>query len=140
LQKIGMLEESQPRMRELHFFLRMSHEFKGVFTNERLVNVRRHEHNTSNKYNVDAHRCMIDMLKDFHQKGLISTRELRRHVGSCYYKMGLYYSKQKKPKLAWPHFVKLIGLRPLYLKGWVRATEAAIRSVYSLLDKRTAAP
>jgi glycosyltransferase involved in cell wall biosynthesis len=140
LQKIGMLEETQPRMRELDFFLRMSHEFKGVFTNERLVNVRRHDHNTSNTYSVDAHWCMIDMLKDFHQKGLISTGEFRHHVGSCYYKIGLYYAKQKKPKLAWPHFVKLIRLRPLYFKGWVRAGEAAISSIYSLLDKRTAAP
>ena len=140
LQGVGMLEESQPRMRELHFFLRMSHEFKGVFTNERLVNVRRHDLNTSNKYNVDADWSMIDMLKDFQQEGMISTKEFRQLVGSCYYKMGLYYAKQKKPKLAWPHFVKLIRLRPLYLKGWVRAIEAAIRSAYSLLDKRTAAP
>lgn len=140
MDKIDMLEETQPRMRELHFFLRMSYEFLGVFTNERLVNVRRHAHNTSNKYNVDAHLSMISMLEDFHKKRMISNRQLRHLIGRCHYKIGLSYADQKKPKQAWPHFWKFIKMRPLHWRGWARATQVALSSFFSLLDKRTAAP
>ena len=140
MDKIGMLEETQPRMRELHFFLRMSYEFSGVFTNERLVNVRRHANNTSNKYKLDAHLSMISMLEDFHKKGMISKRQFRHLIGRCHYKIGLSYADQKRPRQAWPHFLKFIKLRPLQWRGWARAMQIALSSFFSLLDKRAAAP
>lgn len=125
--KIGFLEESIPMMREIHFFFRMSSRFNGIFTNERLVNGRKHAHSTSNNYAANAHVHTLKMLQEFYEEGVLTRRDFTYLSSVCYYRMGLFFLKKNDLSVAIKNFWKYNSLRPLQYKGWVRLGQAYIK-------------
>lgn len=129
--KIGMLDESVSRMRELHFFFRMSHAFNGLFSNQRTVSVRRHHHNTSNTYKEKAHQTMLAMLDEFRSKGMLTHAEYKRLATDNLYALGLAHIKQAQPALAAHDFKTAIGFRPWRGKVWARLLQSLAMRIKS---------
>lgn len=134
--EIGFLEESIPMMREIHFFFRMSSRFNGIFTNERLVNARKHAHSTSNNYAANAQVHTLKMLQEFYEAGALTRQDFTYLSSVCYYKMGLFFLKKNDPSIAVKNFWKHNTLRPLQFKGWARLGQAFIKKI--LPDKAAA--
>lgn len=135
LLKIGLLEATIPMMRELHFFFRMSHKFTGIFSNERLVDVRRHNQNTSNNYKVNANINMLKMLEEFFNDNLLSKKTFTSLKGACLYKIALVNIEQQEYEKANVSLKKYITTNPWDWKGWARLAQSA----YSKLLNKGAA-
>lgn len=129
--KIGMLEESIPRMRELHFFYRMSYAFIGMFTIEKLVKVRRHANNTSNTYREKAHQTMISMLEEFRNEGMLTTTQYKILATDNMYTLGLHHLRDRQPRKAAHDFKDAIRLRPLKGKAWFRLFQSIVLGLRS---------
>jgi glycosyltransferase involved in cell wall biosynthesis len=129
--KIGMLDEDVPRIRELHFFFRMSHAFNGLFSNRRTVGVRRHQKNTSNTYQEKAHQTMLAMLDEFLSEGMLTQAEYKRLATDNLYALGLVRMKQAQPALAVQDFKTAIGLRPWRGKVWARLLQSVVMRIRS---------
>jgi glycosyltransferase involved in cell wall biosynthesis len=127
--EIGFLEESIPMMREIHFFFRMSQRFTGIFTNERLVNVRRHPHNTSNTYTINAQLNTLKMLQEFYEEKALSKQEFAALAGACYYRMGLFFFNKNDFRNAIRNFWKYSAMNPLQYKGWIRLAQAFLKTL-----------
>lgn len=130
IRKTGLMDESTPFMRDLHFFLRMSQKFDGIFTNEKLVNVRKHSENISNTFLVDAHLNSLKIFEDLHNEGSLSKKQLRYLSALCFYKIGLYYLNQNEAYKATEHFSKYTALRPLHYKGWIRFFQSISKGLF----------
>jgi glycosyltransferase involved in cell wall biosynthesis len=126
INKIGLMDESVPTTRDIHFCLRMSFELQGIFTNERLIKIRKHSESTSEKFNVTAYVNSLNMLREFFNKGMI-TKKLYKHLKSvCYYKMGLLFLKERNSTNAFKNFLNYNYLRPLQHKGWIRLLQSLL--------------
>lgn len=129
--KIGMLDESIPRMRELHFFYRMSYAFTGLFTIEKLVKVRRHANNTSHTYREKAHQTMIRMLEEFLSEGMLTTKQYKKLVTDNLYTLGLHHLRDGQPRKAAYDFKHAIRLHPFKGKAWVRLIQSIVLGIRS---------
>ena len=138
ISKIGLLDEEIRMMRELHFFLRMSAMYDGVFTNERLVKVRRHAKNTSNSYRIEAHETSIKMFTEFLIKGLLTRKVFVKLTSDCYYKIGVKQLKQRQPSAAANAFFKSMTLNPFNWRNPARLFQALLYSTKNLIHKTAA--
>jgi glycosyltransferase involved in cell wall biosynthesis len=138
--KVGFLDEEIRMMRELHFFLRMSAIYDGIFTNERLVKVRRHANNTSNFYHVEAHKTSIEMFREFLKKGFLSRKQFKEVTSDCFYKIGIAQLKHRQPLTAAKAFFQSTILNPFNWRNLIRFFLDLLFSSKNLLKKTTAAP
>jgi glycosyltransferase involved in cell wall biosynthesis len=135
--KIGFLDEEVRMMRELQFFLLMSANYPGIFTNERLVKVRRHAKNTSASYNTEAHRISIKMFADFLKKELLSKKDFKELTSESYYRIGIEELRENQPSAAIKAFLHSTILDPCNLKKLTRLFQALLFSGKNLLYKTT---
>jgi glycosyltransferase involved in cell wall biosynthesis len=130
IDQIGWLDESVPTTRDTHFFFRISRLFPGIFTNERLVKIRKHAHNTSAFYPVAAYINTLNMLREFFDDKTISKKQFRNLTSLCYYKMGLVFMGRREPLHAIRNFLKFNYMQPIQYKGWVRLVQSTFSSFY----------
>lgn len=119
LDSVGTLEESVRMMRELHFFLRISAHFTGIFLPDRLVKVRRHRGNTSSQYRVQSYKNLIIIVRDFRKQGLISWIDYKRLMARYEYQSGLCYDSERDSRAA-PRFLRSWLHNPLNVKAFIR--------------------
>jgi hypothetical protein len=101
----------------------MSAHYKGIFSHEKLVKVRRHTRNTSNQYQIQAYTTLINIINDFHREGLISWRLFRKLTARYEYKTGLTYLNDNDPR-AREAFVRSWLSNPFYAKSSVRVLQS----------------
>ena len=123
---LGLLDESSRMMRELFYFLRMSAKFEGIFSNKRLVKVRRHKSNTSNQYQIDAHFASLQILESLFKENIISSRQLSRLKSDYLYRIGLYQS-ESDPREARKTFLQSLMHKPTRLKTYGRILQTLLR-------------
>ena len=68
----GLLDESAPTTRDVLFFYRMSYKYDGIFTNEHLVQLRKHTQNISTEVSEAAFVNSLKMYHEFLEKKMIS--------------------------------------------------------------------
>lgn len=129
LEKIGMIDETLSGGSEFEFFLRMSAVCCGIFTNERLVKIRRHAGNLTADPAIGVNR-FANMMKFV--KRLYGTNHLTRHqyrwlMSNYHYKIALFYRSCGDYSLAELNFLSCIKFTPLLWKAWVRLASAAFR-------------
>jgi glycosyltransferase involved in cell wall biosynthesis len=127
--KTGWIDESLKSGGDIDFFLSMAHEYPGVFTNERLVNHRKHIQGISMDLEVTAYEEHCRTMKKFLDRTWLTLHQYRTVVSDLNYKMGLVLLRKKDPARAMKAFRKFIAMKPLNYKGWVRAAQAAVGSV-----------
>lgn len=135
LSNTGPLDESVPFMRDVDFFFRMSCKFTGIFTNERLVNIRRHTGNFSNSFLVNAHFETLRILENLHRKGNLNVKQFNSLAAICYYKIALFYLRRHEANHAALNFWRYTQLRPFRYKGWIRILQSGLTG---LLNKAAA--
>lgn len=123
IDEVGLLDETIKTTRDIHFFYRMSYRFTGIFTNERLVRIRKHDRNTSTAAAVQSHHNYLAMIEEFRHKNMISERLFRHLRSICYYKLGLLFNETEKPRDAFQSFQRYVSLVPLHWKGWARLAQ-----------------
>lgn len=135
LAETGPLDESVPFMRDVEFFFRMSCKVTGIFTNERLVNIRRHTGNFSNSFHVNAYFESIRIYESLHRNGNLNMKQFNHLASICYYKIALLYLRQQQANHAVLNFWRYTRLRPFHYKGWIRIFQSGL----SRLLNKTAA-
>jgi glycosyltransferase involved in cell wall biosynthesis len=133
IDEIGLLDEKISTTRDIHFFYRMSHKYTGIFTNQRLVKIRKHSQNTSAMANVESHHNYLTMLKEFHIDGIISTTNFRKLSSICHYKLGLVHYHNRNAPRAFRSFLKYILVVPWHWKGWARMLQVSWRGLATVV-------
>lgn len=126
----GLLNENMASA-DMEFFLKMSDRYPGIFTNERLIKVRKHDHNSTEMYGIDQYLSSIKMVTEFYKKGSLQKKQFVSMVSLYYYKMGLHYITISQPQRALWAFWNYVKLTPLQWKGWVRLMQATILYIKS---------
>jgi glycosyltransferase involved in cell wall biosynthesis len=133
IKQIGMLDESVPSTRDIHFFFRLSWKFPGIFTNERLVLIRKHAESTSARYNVKAYTNSLVMYRELINAGALSRKQFEQATSFCYYKMGLHYLHADMSSHSLKSFLRFISIKPLHVKGWIRVVQTALLALRAKL-------
>ncbi|MFO7258616.1 MAG: glycosyltransferase family 2 protein [Bacteroidota bacterium] len=123
IEEIGLLDENTRTTRDIHYFYRMSYRFTGIFTNERLITIRKHDGNISTSANVQSHLNYLSMIEEFRDQKMISEKLFRNLRSTCYYKLGLLFLETEKPRDAFQSFQRYVSLVPLHWKGWARLAQ-----------------
>lgn len=124
--KVGVMNEDSHGGADIDFFFRMSYQFDGIFSNERLVSIRAHEQSTSKRFGDLSYTELIDSYKKFYERQWISKKQLDALTSKVYYTMALDQYRRGEPKKAVKNFLEHNRLKPLHIKGWLRYLQAAI--------------
>jgi teichuronic acid biosynthesis glycosyltransferase TuaG len=125
----GWIDESFRIGGDIDFFLTMAHNYKGIFTNERLVNHRKHIQGMSVDLEIVAYEEHCVTLKKFRNKTWLTPQQYKAAVSDLYYKMGLLLLNRKQAPRALKTFRSFIAIKPWNHKGWIRALQAGFRVV-----------
>jgi glycosyltransferase involved in cell wall biosynthesis len=129
LESVGMIDETLSGGSEFEFFLRMCAACKGIFTNERLVKIRRHAGNlTANPaIGINRYSNMMQIVKNLYYAKHLTTHQYRLLMSNYQYKIGLFYSNSKDYKHAVSNFIGCIKFTPWQWKAWIRLVSAGFR-------------
>ncbi|HEY5916400.1 MAG TPA: glycosyltransferase [Chryseolinea sp.] len=126
LHTVGYIDESLIIGSDLDFFLRMACRYKGIFSNEILVRIRKHDQSTSKRLEVASYREHKQMVEKFFKDGYLNKEQYVFLASTQFYKLGLVHLRTKKPREALNSFLSYIYLKPLHYKGWIRLGQAAL--------------
>jgi glycosyltransferase involved in cell wall biosynthesis len=124
---ISLIDETLSFQGENEFFLRMANSFSGVFTNNIVARIRKHEfshqsHSQSNELiGYDEYLVMLEKLL---RQNRLSPRQFRHVASKYHYKLGLLYLKRRKSKRATKEFLRHIYYKPFGWKGWARLLQS----------------
>jgi glycosyltransferase involved in cell wall biosynthesis len=125
LRAMGPMKEHLVINSEVDFFYRAAHRFKGVFTNERLASIRKHNQNTSSAMGFLTYTELIEIYTAFREERLITRKQYNGLAGVLYYTMGLDYYRKGRPKSAFATFLKSSLLQPGNWRGWARLLQVS---------------
>lgn len=120
LHKIPLLDENLQSTADILFFLRLASEFKGIFTNESLVQIRKHTTNHSNEMEPIAADEYIKMLKKLSNEERLSKLHHSLLAAKAYYRLGIELLRHGKAKEAKRNFIQSLKLVPSHWQSWIR--------------------
>ncbi|MEQ9412741.1 MAG: glycosyltransferase [Cyclobacteriaceae bacterium] len=120
----GYIDESFSTSTDIYFFYKMAFHFKGIFTNERLVSIRRQGPSDSTKNELNSYNVSLSKHKEFLESQMINANHFSVLQKECYYKMGLVAIKLGERSVALNSFFNFILLSPLNPKGWIRLIQS----------------
>jgi glycosyltransferase involved in cell wall biosynthesis len=109
---------------DINYFLRIAHQYPGIFSGEKLVKIRKHDQNISLEREFIFSRENLAMYRSFHNEGLISRKDYEMISSKQSYKLGILYLKKNRPGDAIKGFLDYVRLRPLHYKGWGRLAQS----------------
>lgn len=122
----GYIDESFSTSTDIYFFYKMAFHFKGIFTNERLVSIRKHGPSDSTRNELGSYRVSLSQHKQLLNNQMINFEQFSILQKECYYKMGLVAIKHGNRSAALESFFQFIRLSPLNPKGWVRLVQSIL--------------
>ena len=129
IQTVGYIDENLIIGSDMDFFLRMACHYNGIFSNEILVRIRKHDQSTSQRLEVASHREHRQMVEKFFRHGYLNKEQYVFLASTQHYKLGLVHLRTKKAKEAVNSFLSYIYLKPWHYKGWVRLGQAALGAI-----------
>lgn len=114
---------------DMEFILNLCSAYKGIFTNEKLVKIRKHDQNTSDKFGTERYLTIIQILADFYKKGLLQKEQYAESVGWHYYRLGLRYLQTRQYNSARRAFRSHVKFCPSNWKGWLRVLQASLKDL-----------
>jgi len=127
LEKERAIDEDLKSGGDIDFFLRMAHHVEGIFSNEIVVRIRKHQYSHTNGLELTAHHEYLEMITWFLQNSFLTKRQYKQVASKQYYKLGLLYLNDNQPKKAARYFLRYTLLMPMDYKGWARFSQASIR-------------
>lgn len=125
---------------DLELILEVCGAYKGIFTNEKLVRIRKHDQNTSDKYGMERHLAIIQIVTGFYNRGLLQRKQYIERVGLYYYTLGLYYFETKQYGMALDAFWTYVKFSPLHWKGWARVLQVSLQEFASRMKPSIQSP
>jgi len=123
--KLGLMDETLSYGTDTKYFLNMSQFFKGIFTNKRLVKIRRHERSTSETYTSAVFIDSIKIASAIYEANGITRTQYKRILGHYYYKMGVAeLLSLKKPNAAIASFFSCIKVSPFRWRSYFRLLQS----------------
>jgi glycosyltransferase involved in cell wall biosynthesis len=123
IEEIGTIDETLISGGDIDFYFRMARKFTGIFTNERLVRIRKHQ-STSQALETVAYVEFIGMLKRFFAEKAITKKQYSKILSKQYYGLGLVFLRKKQFNDSFRNFLKYNRLRPANYKGWIRLIQS----------------
>jgi len=131
---IDLMDENFRSAADVHFLYRMALQFKGAFSNERLVSIRKHPGMSLENKEITYLECLT-MIRNFLIQNAISKRQFNALSATYYYKLGLFNLSKSDSQKAWHYFIKYNISNPFNFKGWFRLVQSAL----TILLSKTAA-
>jgi glycosyltransferase involved in cell wall biosynthesis len=126
LQQTGLMDEHLPTGADTDFFLTLCCHFKGSFLAERLVKIRKHDHNTSSSDPLFSYPETVALVQRIYKKGYLTPPLYRATMSKLYYKMGLILKHQRQYKASFMCFLSYSRFKPLHWKGWARLIQTPL--------------
>jgi glycosyltransferase involved in cell wall biosynthesis len=126
---IDMLNEKYRSGADIDFFYRLAFKYEGVFTNEKLINIRKEPGSNSDKFSELSYLELIDMYDEFFQMGMITGRQKKNLKSDTYYRLARHQQINGNEKNAIKNFLHYSSLRPLDWKGWTRTIQSWLRLI-----------
>lgn len=140
ISNVGLINENMISAGEIDFFLHMSLHYKGIFTNEIVLKIRKHDHSTSNKLQTLSYLEHLKIVAHFRDTGDLNKKQYIKLASELHYKTGLLNIKNHRITEARKNFIQYVSLNPWRYKGWIRYLQAAIGAFITSLNKGTATP
>jgi len=116
LDAVGLIDEKMIAG-ETDFMTRLFYYYEGVYINQPLVWIRKHERNHSSSHIIEAHAENLQTLNYFYKKKEIGIVMHRKLSAFHHRSIAKYMSRLSNKKDALNHFVKSILLNPLDVRN-----------------------
>jgi glycosyltransferase involved in cell wall biosynthesis len=126
-QSIEKLNEEYKSGADIDFFYRLAFSNEGIFTNERLISIRKEHGSNSDKFSELSYRELLDMYDKFNSAEMITEKQWKNLRSDTYYRLARHQQSNDNEKSAFKNFLRYISMRPLDWKGWARAIQSTIR-------------
>jgi glycosyltransferase involved in cell wall biosynthesis len=126
LEKVGYLREDLISGCDIDFFFRTAYHFDAVFTNDRLVRIRKHGQSTSAKLGFLPYLDHIEIYRSFYERQWLTKSQFNSLTATLYYKMALDQRRYGLRGEAVRSFLKHNIRSPLNWKGWVRLLQTIL--------------
>lgn len=126
LRKIPLLDEKLKSASDILFFLRMTNEVQGVFTNESMVQIRKHSHNHSNEMESVADDEYLSVLTILFAENRLSKQDHSFLKSKTLYQQGVNFLGSKDFQKARRKFFECLRHRPMRWRVWVRIMQTFI--------------
>jgi len=128
---IEMFNETFRSGADVDFAYRMALKFRGAFSDERLVAIRKHDFGMSLKYREVAFLEDLQIQKNFFNQNVLSKKQYKNLTSTTYYKLALLNLKNDKHHRAFEYFLEYNKLRPFSLRGWIRLLQVSLEKLFS---------
>jgi glycosyltransferase involved in cell wall biosynthesis len=126
LKKIGPIDERWISGGDFNFFLRMGFYFDGIFSNEIVVKIRKHEQSHSANLELIAYHDYLEIMERFRRDKLLTPTQFVQLASRQYYRLGYQHLIGGYKRKALHEFIKYIRLNPFRVKGWFRLAQASL--------------
>ncbi len=123
--KVGLMNEDSHGGADVDFFYSLSYHVNGIFSNERLVNIRAHEQSTSKRFGDLTYTELIDSYRKFFTRQWITEKEFQQLASKIFYTMALDQLKRGDRDNARKNFRAHNRLTQFPLKGWIRLLQSS---------------
>lgn len=127
LERTGLVNEDLPSGSDMNFFFALSARFPGVFTNQRLTKIRKHEGSTSDAHGIQPFLDGIFNVNSLFEQGFLSKNEKAFFISTYYYRMGLAHLARKQFSKARNSFANSVKHQPINWKGWIRFLQSGFK-------------
>jgi glycosyltransferase involved in cell wall biosynthesis len=128
-QSTDKLSEKYRSGADIDFFYRLAFNYEGIYTNEKLINIRKENGSNSDNFSELSYLELLDMYDQLFNKAMITETQLKKLKSDTYYRLARHQQINGKAKHAFKNFLRYSALRPLDWKGWTRAIQSSLRLI-----------
>jgi glycosyltransferase involved in cell wall biosynthesis len=128
-QAVDKLDETYRSGADIDFFYRLAFCYDGIFTNEKLINIRKERGSNSDSFSELSYLELVDMYDRFFKMKMITDRQKKNLKGDTYYRLARHQQLKGNQKKAVRNFLRYSSLQPLDWKGWTRAVQSCLRLI-----------
>jgi glycosyltransferase involved in cell wall biosynthesis len=137
INKVGYLSERWTGGGDVDFFYRIGYHYPCIFTNERLVKMRKHKKSTSQQLGDITYAELLEMLNIFYKDKWLTKNQWNQLVSKIRYRMGLDRLERNEPINALINFMQYVKLGPFHWRRWARVFKSLGSSLFgSIIPSR----
>src|SRR5258706_326048 len=130
--EIGYINELMISGGDIDFYFRMARRFNGIFTNERLVKIRKHQSHSLTLETV-AYLDYIGMVTRFFNEKSLTKKQYSGILSKQYYRLGLVFLRKRLYNGSFHTFLKYNFLKPVNYKCWIRLMQSIYLASFAKL-------